>query len=152
MTETFIKERKHNLTGKVEKVGIDDACIFMGHFANGSLANFESTRYARGHKAQYTFEINGEKASIYLGSARPASPELFRLQGRRPPPRLEVDPRLRQRSPVHQALVGARPAARLRAYLRPPGRRFHRRRCKPASPPGRRSAMRWRRSGFAMPC
>src|SRR5215218_5729676 len=24
-TETFIKERKHNLTGKVEKVGIDDA-------------------------------------------------------------------------------------------------------------------------------
>src|SRR5262249_22731242 len=24
MTETFVKERKHNLTGKVEKVGIDD--------------------------------------------------------------------------------------------------------------------------------
>jgi predicted dehydrogenase len=64
MTETFVKERKHTLTGKVEKVGIDDACIFMGKFANGSLANFESTRYARGHKAQYTFEINGEKASL----------------------------------------------------------------------------------------
>ena len=27
-------------------------------------AYFESTRYARGHKALYTFEINGEKASI----------------------------------------------------------------------------------------
>src|SRR5262249_60768441 len=26
MTETFIKERKHQLSGKVEKVGIDDAC------------------------------------------------------------------------------------------------------------------------------
>jgi predicted dehydrogenase len=65
MTETFIKERKHTLTGKVEKVGIDDACIFMGRFRNGSLANFESTRYARGHKALYTFEINGEKASIF---------------------------------------------------------------------------------------
>jgi predicted dehydrogenase len=64
MTETFIKERKHNLTGKTEKVGIDDACIFMGRFKNGSLANFESTRYARGHKALYTFEINGENASI----------------------------------------------------------------------------------------
>src|SRR5215210_6543746 len=64
MTETFIKERKHNLTGKVEKVGIDDACTFMGHFANGSLALFESTRYARGHKALYTLEINGENASI----------------------------------------------------------------------------------------
>ena len=30
MTETFVKERKHNLTGKVEKVGIDDACDFHG--------------------------------------------------------------------------------------------------------------------------
>jgi predicted dehydrogenase len=64
MTETFIKERKHNLTGKVEKVGIDDACAFLARFGNGSLATFESTRYARGHKALYTFEINGEKASI----------------------------------------------------------------------------------------
>jgi predicted dehydrogenase len=65
LTETFIKERMHNLTGKVEKVGIDDACIFMGRFNNGSLANFESTRYARGHKALYTFEINGEDMSIF---------------------------------------------------------------------------------------
>ncbi|HVS35061.1 MAG TPA: Gfo/Idh/MocA family oxidoreductase [Gemmataceae bacterium] len=65
LTETFVKERMHNLTGKVEKVGIDDACIFMGRFQNGSLASFESTRYARGHKALYTFEINGENASIF---------------------------------------------------------------------------------------
>ena len=64
MTETFIKERKHTLTGKVEKVGIDDACAFLCHFSNGCLGLFESTRYARGHKALYTFEINGEKASI----------------------------------------------------------------------------------------
>lgn len=64
MTETFVKERMHNLTGKVEPVSIDDACTFMCHFGNGSLGLFESTRYARGHKALYTFEINGEKASI----------------------------------------------------------------------------------------
>jgi predicted dehydrogenase len=64
MTETFIKKRKHTLSGKVEKVGIDDACAFLARFSNGSLATFESTRYARGHKALYTFEINGEKASI----------------------------------------------------------------------------------------
>jgi predicted dehydrogenase len=64
MTETFIKERKHTLTGKVEKVGIDDACAFLCRFGNGSLGLFESTRYARGHKALYTFEINGENASI----------------------------------------------------------------------------------------
>ena len=65
MTETFIKQRKHNLTGKVEQVGIDDACAFLARFDNGSLATFESTRYARGHKALYTFEINGEHASIF---------------------------------------------------------------------------------------
>ncbi len=64
MTETFIKTRKHNLTGKEEPVRIDDASAFLARFANGSLATFEATRYARGHKALYTFEINGEKASI----------------------------------------------------------------------------------------
>jgi predicted dehydrogenase len=64
VTETFIKERVHTASGKVQKVGIDDACIFHCHFNNGSLGLFESTRYARGHKALYTFEINGEHASI----------------------------------------------------------------------------------------
>ncbi|UFH56986.1 Gfo/Idh/MocA family protein [Spirosoma sp. KNUC1025] len=64
VTETFVKERLHAVTGKVQPVGIDDACIFHCHFENGSLGLFESTRYARGHKALYTFEINGEHASI----------------------------------------------------------------------------------------
>ena len=64
VTETFVKERMHQLTGQVQKVGIDDACIFHCHFENGSLGLFESTRYARGHKALYSFEINGEHASI----------------------------------------------------------------------------------------
>ncbi|HEY1214747.1 MAG TPA: Gfo/Idh/MocA family oxidoreductase [Bryobacteraceae bacterium] len=63
MTETFIKERKHNLTGRVEAVNIDDASAFLARFGNGSLATFEATRYARGHKALYTLEINGEHAS-----------------------------------------------------------------------------------------
>lgn len=64
MTETFIKERMHQLTGKKETVTIDDACTFMCHFNNGSLGLFESTRYARGHKALYTLEINGANASL----------------------------------------------------------------------------------------
>jgi predicted dehydrogenase len=64
VTETFIKERKHTLTGDVQPVGIDDASLFLARFQNGSLATFEATRYARGHKALYTFEINGEHASI----------------------------------------------------------------------------------------
>jgi predicted dehydrogenase len=65
MTETFIKERRHNLTGDVQPVGIDDASLFLCRFANGSLASFEATRYARGHKALYTLEINGEQASAF---------------------------------------------------------------------------------------
>ena len=65
MTETFIKQRKHTETGKVQNVGIDDACAFLARFKNGSLATFESTSYASGHKALYTFEINGEHASIF---------------------------------------------------------------------------------------
>jgi predicted dehydrogenase len=64
MTETFIKSRKHALTGKEEPVRIDDASAFLARFRNGSLATFEATRYARGHKALYTLEINGENASI----------------------------------------------------------------------------------------
>ncbi|MEY4565035.1 MAG: hypothetical protein RLY14_5 [Planctomycetota bacterium] len=64
VTETFVKERMHAETGKKEAVHIDDAAAFLAKFKNGSLATFESTRYARGHKALYTLEINGEKASI----------------------------------------------------------------------------------------
>jgi myo-inositol 2-dehydrogenase/D-chiro-inositol 1-dehydrogenase len=75
MTETFVKERKHTLTGRVEPVGIDDASAFMARFENGSLGLFEATRYARGHKALYTLEINGEHAS-----ARWDLHDLHRLQ------------------------------------------------------------------------
>lgn len=64
MTETFVKKRKHALTGKMQKVGIDDAAAVMARFKNGSLGLFESTRYARGHKALYTLEINGEHGSF----------------------------------------------------------------------------------------
>ena len=75
MTETFVKERMHNETGKVEPVEIDDACAFLCRFDNGSLGLFESTRYARGHKALYTLEINGE-----LGSLRWDLHDLNRLE------------------------------------------------------------------------
>ena len=126
MTETFIKERKHNLTGKVEKVGIDDASAFMGRFENGSLALFEATRYARGHKALYTLEINGEHAS-----ARWDLHDLHRLQwfdhkDRRQAARLGQRAHHRRRPSLHEALVGAGPADRVRAHLRAPVRRFSR--------------------------
>jgi predicted dehydrogenase len=64
-TETFVKQRKHAETGQTAEVKIDDASMFLSRFRNGSLGMFEATRYARGHKALYTLEINGEKASIF---------------------------------------------------------------------------------------
>ena len=113
MTETFVKERKHNLTGKVEKVGIDDACTFMGRFQNGSLASFESTRYARGHKALYTFEINGEHASIFWDLHDLHRLQYFDHRDQGIVPRLAVDPRHRRRPSVHGQVVGAGLADRL---------------------------------------
>jgi predicted dehydrogenase len=64
MTETFVKERHHQQSGRREPVHIDDASAFLARFENGSLATFEATRYARGHRALYTFEINGENGSL----------------------------------------------------------------------------------------
>ena len=55
-TETFVKERIHQETGKVQPVGIDDACMFLAVFANGSMGTFESTRYARGRKNFNTYD------------------------------------------------------------------------------------------------
>ncbi len=77
-TETFVKERKHAETGKVEKVDIDDACMFLAVFANGSMGTFESTRYARGRKNYNTFELNGERGSVFFDLEDPHILEFFR--------------------------------------------------------------------------
>ena len=65
----FIRETQPKEWAKLEalhgpKTGeqiVADLCKWMD--ANGSLATFEATRYARGHKALYTLEINGETGS-----------------------------------------------------------------------------------------
>ncbi len=77
-TETFIKERVHAETGQVEKVNIDDACMFLAIFANGSMGTFESTRYARGRKNYNTFEINGERGAIFFDLEDPHILQFFR--------------------------------------------------------------------------
>lgn len=64
MTKTFVTQRVHAESQEMQEVGIDDACAFLCRFSNGSLGVFESTRYARGHKALFTFEINGEQGSL----------------------------------------------------------------------------------------
>ena len=45
---------------------IDDACMFLAVFANGSMGTFESTRYARGRKNYNTFELNGENGAVFF--------------------------------------------------------------------------------------
>ena len=77
-TETFVKERMHQDTGKVEPVGIDDACMFLAVFENGSMGTFESTRYARGRKNYNTFELNGERGSVFFDLEDPQYLDFFR--------------------------------------------------------------------------
>jgi predicted dehydrogenase len=76
-TQTFVKERVHQETGKVEPVGIDDACMFLAEFANGSMGTFESTRYARGRKNFNTFELNGADGSVYFDLEEPEYLQYF---------------------------------------------------------------------------
>jgi predicted dehydrogenase len=76
--ETFIKQRKHADSGRVEKVDIDDACMFLAVFQNGSLGVFESTRYARGRKNYSTMEINGELGALFFDLEDPHILQYFR--------------------------------------------------------------------------
>ncbi|MBX3411121.1 MAG: Gfo/Idh/MocA family oxidoreductase [Pirellulales bacterium] len=77
-TETFVKERVHAETGKKQPVGIDDACMFLAVFANGSMGTFESTRYARGRKNYNTFELNGERGSVFFDLEDPHILQYFK--------------------------------------------------------------------------
>ena len=152
MTETFIKERVHTATGEKQAVTIDDACAFLARFENGSLAIFESTRYARGHKALYTFEINGEKKSLAWDLH-----DLNRLSyfdhgvpgDRRGWSSIHC---YRRRPSVCRQLVGPRPLPRLRALVHPRARRVlqiarrpERRKTLPGFPPRPRHPIRLRR-------
>ncbi|MDX1981722.1 MAG: Gfo/Idh/MocA family oxidoreductase [Bryobacteraceae bacterium] len=76
-TETFVKQRMHVETGKKQAVKIDDACMFLAEFANGSMGTFESTRYARGRKNFNTFEVNGAEGSVYFDLEEPEYLQFF---------------------------------------------------------------------------
>jgi predicted dehydrogenase len=76
-TETFVKQRMHVETKKVQTVKIDDACMFLAEFANGSMGTFESTRYARGRKNFNTFELNGENGSVFFDLEEPEYLQYF---------------------------------------------------------------------------
>jgi len=77
-TETFVKKRLHQDSGKIQLVDIDDACMFLAEFENGSIGTFESTRYARGRKNYKTFELNGENGALHFDLEDPHILEFFR--------------------------------------------------------------------------
>ena len=124
MTETFIKQRGNALTGEMQEVRIDDASAFLARFSNGSLATFEATRYARGHKALYTFEVNGENASLAWDLHDLHRLQFFRLRGRLAAAGLALDSRERRRASLHEAVVGAWTADRLRTHVYSPSGRL----------------------------
>ncbi|MDO4575550.1 MAG: Gfo/Idh/MocA family oxidoreductase [Planctomycetia bacterium] len=90
-TEIFIKERMHLETGKMMPVTIDDACMFLAVFQNGSIGTFRSTRYARGRKNYQTFELNGENGAVYFDLEVPHSLQFFRYR----------DPETGEKTPDH---------------------------------------------------
>ncbi len=75
--ETFIKEREipgaevgvgisggAGSTGKMGKVSVDDATLFLAKLKGGGIASFEATRFAMGNENAMGIEINGELGSI----------------------------------------------------------------------------------------
>ncbi len=77
-TEIFVKERKDPETGEIVPITIDDACMFLALFANGSLGTFTSTRYARGRKNYNSIELNGEKGACFFDLEKPEYLQFFR--------------------------------------------------------------------------
>ena len=132
-TETFVKERRHAVTGKVQPVVIDDACMFLAEFANGSLGTFESTRYARGRKNFNTFELNGADGSVYFDLEEPEYLQFFEYREPQSDKKVQLasygmaeDPCHELRAPVHEPLLGARHVHRIRAHVPECGRGFRR--------------------------
>ena len=75
MSRTFVKERpmveemtglsaKASGSGRMGKVEVDDATLFLAEFTGGALGSFEATRFAQGHRNGMSFEINGSRGSL----------------------------------------------------------------------------------------
>jgi predicted dehydrogenase len=78
ITETFIKEREipaqgssggiaggsAGAKGKMGKVEIDDATLFLCRFSGGAVGNFEATRFSTGYQNKNGVEVHGEKGAI----------------------------------------------------------------------------------------
>ena len=111
MTETFVKERKHNLTGKVEPVE---------HRRRLRVPLPVRQRLARPlridplrPRPQGPLHVRDQRREglDQVGPARPAPARVLRPPRRVARPRLAVDPRHRRRPSLHEATGGC-PACR----------------------------------------
>ena len=95
--KTFIKERPLQAggegawgararRGRMGRVTVDDAALFLARFANGALGSFEATRFAPGRKNFNHIEINGSKGSLSWNLERMNELEFF---SRDDPPHLQ---------------------------------------------------------------
>jgi predicted dehydrogenase len=77
IAETFIKERMlpsvgsaggiaggARAGGKMGKVEVDDATLFLCRFAGGAVGSFEATRFSTGYQNKNGVEIHGEKGAV----------------------------------------------------------------------------------------
>ncbi len=61
----FVGERPLPEGGR-GKVEIEDAAVFLARYKDGGLGHFEATRFANGRKNANTFEVNGDRGSLYF--------------------------------------------------------------------------------------
>jgi predicted dehydrogenase len=69
VTATFVGERPREGGGS-GPVTVDDAAVFTARLGAGTLATFEATRFATGHKNQLRIELNGERGSLVFDLER----------------------------------------------------------------------------------
>ena len=117
MTETFVKERKHQLTGKVEKVG-DRRRLLVPLPLQERVAR-PLREHAVCPRPQGPLHVRDQRREHEPQVGSPRSPPAagLRLQGRRADARLEEHPRDRRRPSLHGQVVGAGPGDRLRALF-----------------------------------
>ncbi len=70
VTTTFVGERPLEGGPGSGPVTVDDAAVFTARLGPATLATFEATRFATGHKNQLRIELNGERGSLVFDLER----------------------------------------------------------------------------------
>jgi predicted dehydrogenase len=74
--KTFVEERE-TPGGETRPVTVDDAFTAQAEFAGGTMATFEASRFANGHKNANVVELNGSEGSLRFDLERMNELELL---------------------------------------------------------------------------